>query len=381
MLAIPTVKDLIDIYNGGIRGQRDENADTRRGSSYELIGAPAAMIFNREALADEDLLRAVSFEHADGSDLTNMGLSRYGIARILDTQGVGVAQLTRPTAVAAGGTIWAGTRIQLYGQLYDAKIYVVTNDTIVGTNDLVANVAIHALDYGTGHAADTKAGASIVDPIWDASWTVARLTCADGTDIEDADKYRARVRRQKKLARKGYPTAIEKACTDAGAVHVAYFPSTYSGTNDFGLSTIYVGDGGYNANTALLNACRIAVDGFRCAGDHLQVRPMAAQRLVVNVTVQLYDQPALYDTVRLTSLIQSCLLQYIGKDGSYGYRLSAMGAAIFRPIEQIQTVTFAVPSSDVTVLQTSGGLPNLPGTLIRYFLSAADITSTLVGPS
>ncbi len=106
-----TISELLDIASKGIRSTADKNADLVRGSDYESLTGPCAVIWSRESERDTDLFNAVNFHTADGADLTRMALRRYGKVRLLDATGTGTAVLSRPS----GGipeTIWAGAWVR-----------------------------------------------------------------------------------------------------------------------------------------------------------------------------------------------------------------------------------------------------------------------------
>lgn len=384
--ATPSISDLLNAYTGAIRGQSDELADVRRGAIYEMIGGTAAIVWSREVQRDEDQFRAVSFNTAVGDDLTDMGFRRYGISRILETAGVGIANITRATTSAGAGTIYAGSRIQVFSALTDPQYYKVTQDVPVLSTQKNVTVPVQAVETGSGTSVTIVQPdrAALADPLWDSTFKVASLIVADGTDLEPADVYRARVRSTRMASRRGFSTAIIDACESVGAVHVALFESNTTILNtdpyeDLGLNVCYVGDSGYTGSTKLVNDCKLAIEKARCLGDNMQVLPMSASRLTIDAAVTLSVAPSTLDQIALKGLIADSMAQYIGRDGAFGYRLNAMAASVYRTVAVTQSVAFNAPSSDASLLVTEGGIANFPDVLTRYFLSTSDISVALNG--
>lgn len=225
-LPLPTISQLLRAGRNALRGEVDRYGDGRPGSVYDHVATgPMAILLSREADADRDAFRAIYWDDADGDDLTALVQGRLaGFApatRILDAQGTGLLKVSRTSTTAGGGTFWAGTRYAVGSTLYE-----VSSDTTVSATATSASVPINALSYGPGVAIDTPGGVVQLDPLWD-SWTVTRLTCADGTTYESADAYRARVRAALLNARNGYLPAMLAAAKSAGATYLVAFDSTY----------------------------------------------------------------------------------------------------------------------------------------------------------
>jgi hypothetical protein len=375
----PTLDEYIAAGVGAVRGYGDETADKVRGSMYDIIAGTGAILFSRQAMRDEDLLASASFAHVTSDDLTYMGDARYGIPRIMDTRGAGYARVHRPTTAAGSGTLWAGTRIVVGDGVSEPRAFEVARDTNVSAGVADIDVPIVCSQYGTGTACTVgQSAARITDQLWDNTWQVVGLTCAEGTDLEPADVYKARIRQTRLDSRRGFRTAIEKACAAAGATHTALFASDFNGTTDAGLNVVYVGDGSYNASSTLVNQCKLALLDVRCCGDHVQVLPMVATRQTIQVAVKLYDSPYLFDTVRITREVLNAVLRTTGKDGSFGYKLSSISGDIFRTVTESQDVVFTWPYVDLTLQTMYGNLANFPASLPRYFTSPPDVSILLV---
>ncbi len=231
--ALPTLAELLAAHGDGIRGLDDPTADTRRGAIYDHWAGAGALLFAREATRDRDLFRAVYFDTADGAKLREIARRRFGVEPTVATFGEGAAALARDTTLAAEGTVFAGTRISVIRPGVEPITYAVTSDTVAASaaRDLV--VRVRALRRGSGVALRTSAAPGVVlrvdDPLWDATWRMTSLECADGTDAESGSALRARARQARLDARKGYGKAITDACVAEGAAHVALFTSSYAG--------------------------------------------------------------------------------------------------------------------------------------------------------
>lgn len=223
----PTVSELIVTGARGIKAE-DKLADTLRGSDYESLVGPCAIIWSREAARDTDLFNATNFNTADDRDLTDLAYRRYGKVRTLDTRGTGYVELERAIA-GTQETFFLGSHFTTSGG--SSKTYRTTQEIVVPATDRTIRLPIEALEYSAASKIDVLRSTSIDDPVADAGWQVVRLVCAAGTAFELAPDFRARIRRERQEEREGHRAAIIKACKDAGADHVVLFQSDFAGTD------------------------------------------------------------------------------------------------------------------------------------------------------
>lgn len=372
----PTVKELLDIAGKAVRGQVEKNADFIRGSDYEALIGPTAIVWSREARRDTDLFNAVNFNTASGDDLTDMAFKRYGKQRVLDTNGSGTAVLARPAAGVAE-TFWLGTRIMVPGA--PAKFYRVKTQKSAAASALKVEVEIEALEPGPGVAIDVGSGVARLDDVLsDPSWYVESLKCLDGTRFERAEDFRERIRRERLDSRVGQVKAIIETCKAAGAVNGIAFRSNYAGeAYDHGLNVVYVGDLGYVGSADLVRACSLALEKTRVLGDHLQVLPMARVELDISADIYLYDAPALFDMTRIKRLHHAGIVQYLnGASGQFAFSLAGIRGAIARPTPEAQRVVLTSPAADEQIVV--GALKNFPAVLNRYV--PGQITLRYYGP-
>ncbi len=357
----PSILDLIATGSKAITGQGDKNADFVRGSDYESILGPAAVIWSREDRRDTDLFNATKFHTAKGEDLTFLVKERYGVDRYLDTNGTGQAVFTRPVG-GSSGTVWAGTRITNFGGA--AQSYRTVDDVPYFSETTSIRLDIEALAPGPGSAVETTSNIRIDDSIADLTWTADSLVCSDGTTFESAAELIARVRKNRSDARPGQVKAIQDACKAVGATNVQVFRSNYGGDAlDGGLNVVYVGNLGWQGSPSLVRACFLALRAVRVLGDHIQVLPMA--RVILNPVIDVYlaTAPALNDIETLYQIHRGAVTEYLGGvSGGFSFTKIGILSALARPTPEVQHATVVNPAADVNVLVNG----NFPAVLNRY---------------
>jgi hypothetical protein len=384
---VPTLAELLAAHGDGIRGLVDPTADTRRGAVYDHWAGAGALLFTREASRDRDLFRACYFDTAEGAKLNEIARRRFGVEPIVATFGEGSAALSRDTLTAGEGTVFAGTRISVIRPNSEPVTFAVKADTIASTSMHDVVVPIRPLRRGAGAALRTAAAPGVVlridDPLWDATWRVMSLECANGTDAESPSALRARARQARLDRRKGYAKAITDACVSEGAAHVALFASSYAGDeNDHGLNWCYVGDIGYSGSDALVRRCHIALERFRVLGADLQVRPMTPAPITVRAMARLWDDPGGFNTRELEDAIAATLIGYFDRRlSAFGYSLDAMAGAALSALDPLQSLDFTQPVSSAGVTTTVAGAVQFPATLRRYTLNARDVAVAFLGPA
>lgn len=373
----PSILRLRKTFANAVRGRMDRYADTRQGAVLDHFAGVGAMMWSRLARRDTDMWRAIYLDSAEGSDLTRLLNDRFAFERIPDAYGTGTASLSRPTTAAGAGTIWKGTRVRLVGPRIIPAAYIVTQDTPVAATDAYARVPVRAEHPGPGHAT-VSTSARVDDPLWDATWTVARLECGEGTAFESAGDSRARFRDGRLDGRVGFRESIEKACIAAGATYAVAFQSDYAGdVYDFGLNHVYVGDVSYNGSADLVRRVRIALEDARVLGDNIQVLPMVRTSIAIAAKVYLWDSPGRVNQAALARVLRSVVLDFFaGERNGFAYNREAIGGAWLKASSAVQYVEFTAPTADSNVVATSYGTLNFPAALARYVLRAEDVTTT-----
>lgn len=331
-LPLPTISSLVQAASNAVMGEDDPYADVRSGSLYNHAVGPTAVLFSREADRDKSLFEDIYFDNASGKALTRYVWARDGIARVMDSAGAGTCSFTRPTAGGGAGPFLKGTRIQVAGT--PPMVYEVSADTTVGAGALTATIPIDASVLGTGVKIAVSSGLSLLDEVYDLTWKPISLSCADGTDFEEASAFRARVTQTKLNERTGYLPQLTLACQSVGAKYVVAFSSQYGlpvsdFLDDFGLNAVYVADAGYQTTPALVLACQNVLESWRVLGADLWVGGMANVPLTLNFLVALVDNPTNLPQQSIRRLCAQALLAAFGPtDGGFSYSAQSLASAV-----------------------------------------------------
>lgn len=362
MIAEPSIQDLIEFGGKAIKGL-DGTTDLLRGSDYEALIGPSAVIWSRQARRDTDLFRATKFNSAVGADLTELARRRYGKERRLESFGKGTLAISR-SASGSQETVWEGTRVSLRGDI--SRSYRVTETVVIASGDTVATLPIEATQAGTGVAIHASLpNIRFEDPLQDTTWVARSINVVDGTAFEDAAEFRARIRRERFAERVGQADAITAACMEAGAEKVVLFRSDYAGdAYDYGLNVCYVGTLGHTSTPELVKACALRLRSCRVAGDHMQVLQMTNAELDVSAKVYLFDSPAKFNLSRLEYAHHTSIRSYVGEAGRYTYAIDGLYGAIGRLTPEVQRVEILTPLADGSIVE--GSLKNFPQSLTKY---------------
>lgn len=382
-LPLPTLTDYLQAARKRLRGERDRYADTHSGSMYDHLAGPVAVLLLRETDRDQDLFSDIYFADASSDALTNLIQGRWQIPRILDTYGQGTSTWSRSSAAAGAGTLWQGTRVQVPGT--PPGVCQIAADYPVSATQVVATPTIEATVLGTGQAvtAGINSNLQLLDPLYDPLWLPQTLTCADGTDFEDAATYRARALALRLSLRNGYITRLTQICQQQGAKYVIFFASNYGlvqtdFTDDFGLNAIYVADANYQTPQSLITNCTLALEAVRVLGNDLQVGGVIQTPINITATVYLRDTPGRMDIIPVERSSTAALLSKFSKGTNFAYKLVELAAAMRAAAPSIQNVVFNAPgiSADSPILLANKWPYQLP----RYTLAPQNITLSLTGP-
>lgn len=374
------ITDFLQAYEDSVIA-KNKYDDVRRGSGFDLLNGISAILWSREAKADDDKFASIYFESAEGDKLTALVSKRFGIERILDSVGTGIATVTRTSTSGGAGTFWTGTRI-LVTRGDSSRLYEVLSDTPASASDKFVKIPIRSVDLGVGSKVTTtpEFEVTFIEPNWDNSWVISSLSCEDGSEFESSADFRARVRSINRDNRVGFLPNLVKTCKLAGAQSVFFFESNFAGdSNDFGLNRVYVGDANFQTTQQLKNDVKLALENSRSAGDNIQVLGMGKALVNFVLNVNLIDTVDKFDLTRLRNLISGAIFTYFsGLEGGFSYDLSAIGGFIIDGVEDVQKVVVTTPSSSISFL--SGNPPNLPSTLIKYSPNPNSIVINFFGP-
>jgi hypothetical protein len=377
---LPTVETLRTAFHTEVRGVK-RYRDDHLGARLDHWAGVGAMTLARVSAWERDNFRRIFFDSATGEPLDAIVEDRYQRVRQELTRATGSAILTRPSAAAGAGTVWKGTRIGVSrGGTDPLRRYRVTDNVSCLASLTRLEVPLEAEQAGTGQdVTDDQSVQTLMDPLWDATWTVDEVRATGGLDREGPEELRGRVRDEMWAARLGYPEAIEQACRDAGAGQVVLFQSDWLGTAwDFGLNRVYVGDAGFTASAALLRDCRLAVADVGIEGMGLQVLPMAETLITIDLTITLWQEPDRIDQGQAKRLAADATLEYFRtRENPFVWRTAGIRAAVQNAVRGTQTVAVAASVAEPTLATLFQSEP-----LPRYALaSSGSVQVALEGPS
>ncbi len=379
ILPIPSLEALRTAFHNGVKGFGDSKADGHLGSVYDHFAGASAILWSQQGQRDADMFQQDYFNYADGDDLTNLVQERFGISRVLDTAGTGRIFVRRDSVSLGAGTFYKGTRITITGKNIVSKEYAVSANTLVGATVAAIEVPIEAVVTGSGSyiSLSGPAGIKFSNYLWDNTWTINQIDCLPGTDFEQADDFRARVKLQLLNNRVGYAYKIQQICRQQGAVDVITLRDDFGGSTPTGVSAVYVGDISHNANETLVSKCTVALEDVRVLGADLAILPIEATPVIVNLTISLSDTPFNFPLERLTDNITNIVLTYFAsRREPWLYKRNAIVGAIVRNLADVQDVTINTPSSDASLNSTLW-----PSPLPWYYVNPNDIAITFIGPT
>lgn len=345
---IPTLERLVNAYHGAVVSEFP-HGDTHEGAGHDHWAAAGAVMWKRVAERQKEEFSALYFYGAKATRLDDYIESHFPTkSRITATRGAGTARLSRPTNAGGSGTIWAGTRIAV-GQpgSNPLRYYLVRQDTPVSSLATSVQISIDADDTGPGKRIHVKAGERaalrIEDPLWDPTWGVTELECADGTLREEDGPCRARITAELFEERFGYESLIIKRMKEAGADLVVLFRSDYLGAaKDYGLNRIYVGDSNFESPAALLRACRLALPSCVMAGSAAQALPVTTRVVEVSVDLKFWSLPENFDTETAVANTRAAVVEYFNRlDNPFVWDLAGLRGAIQRSVEDTQEINLA----------------------------------------
>lgn len=341
---IPTIPQMLDAAAAELWARRPA-ADTHRGSVYDVQAGTGALLWIREANRDRDNFRGCYTDTCDGAAL-DWRITRFGgPARVESTKGTGHALVTRPTAAGGQGTFWAGTRVAIAALGQTPRFYRVSADTLVEASTTGTLVPVEAERTGIG-AAVTSASLNVPrmwfeDRVWDSTWAVASVTCADGSVRESDAEYRARWRQGKLDRRPGYRKAISDRLIAEGAAYIALFESDHIAATDYGINRIFVADSAWQSPVGLLNRCRLALDSVRVAGCDTTVWGIVRTEAAFDLVAHLWEQPGNADEAAIRTAVQDGVLHYFsGRDNAFVFRRDGAAGGAMQACPALQSLTY-----------------------------------------
>ncbi len=367
--APPTIEDYRQAFRGGVLAKREDADLFNSGSSYDVFGGWAAQGFYRLSVRARGNFRNIYFDSAEGEALSDRVAKLYpDVAPAeVESAGTGYVILARPTTTAGGDFIYEGTRISV--STPGGISYYLTSETLyVDPAALTIEIPLYAEQTGTGQSVDAQY-AVIESSVYDATFHVIRIVCADGTDGVKASEYRAQVRTEHIANRPGYIADIEEKLRAVGADQIEFFASDYFGeSEDNGLNRIFVSDVSYSTSDALLLACRQAL--FDCVmwGAATQVLPLQRQSVKLTATVKLWAINSTRSRDGLAADIRDRLVEYISAN-PYTWDLNSASGHARQTSNDIETLTV---TANVTPPNKTAPFDAVP--LTRWFCNDSDVT-------
>lgn len=364
---VPSLADFNQAYADALIGERDEDLDTREGSSYDVLGGNAALIWSRQAQRDRDLFRQ-NYVTTASVGLDRLVERQYGVQRILETYGSGTVILSAP---AVDEYIWTGQRVEVIGGPAPIEYIITTDARSDGVTPLV--MPVRASRTGPGTAIATTSNLRLQNDT--EGIPVQSLVCGDGTNRERDEDYLARARKFRLDNRNGYYRKIIDACRSAGASNVvALHAGTFGPALDFGLNYVYVADANYVTPPGMITACMLALEKVRILGCDLQVLGMVQTPVTVTETVALWDDPGYFDTTALASLLINVLVdEFNARQDFWIFRKDSLGGAQMKASSAVQSVSMTTSPGE----PTAGFVATLP----RYSLAGGAVSIAFTGPT
>ena len=367
--APPTIEDYRQAFRGGVLSKREDADLFNSGSSYDVFGGWAAQGFYRLSTRARGNFRNIYFDSAEGVALSDRVALLYpDVAPApVESAGLGYVLLARPTAGGGGDFIYEGTRFSV--STAGGISYYLTAETVyVDPTAVTVELPIYAEQTGTGQSIDAQY-AVIESSVYDATFHVIRIVCADGTDGMKASAYRAQVRVEHIANRPGYIADIEEKLRAAGADQIEFFASDYFGEDeDHGLNRIFVSDVSYTTTAALLLACRLALFDCGMWGAATQVLPLQRQSVKLTATVKLWAIHATRSRDGLETDIRDRLVEYISSN-PYTWDLNSASGHARQTSNDIETLAV---TANVTPPNKTAPFDVVP--LTRWFCNDSDVT-------
>lgn len=235
------------------------------GSDVNLLVGSASLMGEAAVAAFAACLRGLFAETARGDQLDRLAGDRTGLTRKPESFATVDLLLTRPTALAGGGTVSAGFRVQTP----DGTAFSLDVDVVFGALDLQQPARATALVAGPGSNVPAGAITSFLDAPFDGTIVPSNAgPAAGGSDEETDAQFRGRYIGFFKALRRGTLGAIEFGALQVPGVAVATAIEVVNPGNALpaGAVTLVVGDQDGNATDSMLTAVRDELVQWRAAG-------------------------------------------------------------------------------------------------------------------
>lgn len=312
-----TVKSQGDYYTdfqNEVQDNAPELTDFTEGSKLDIIGGAHSTGVSELTKLIVDLFMKTFFDTANGpeitggsDDLQTLAVDHFGssFARPQASKAIGDVTFTRPTFVAAGGTIPAGTivKTQVDGNGVTQRFETVALVT-VGPTTLTINASIRAVVAGISGNVDPATITAIESALYDSTFTVSNAVATSGgkAALSDSD-YREFIRNKLETLKGGTTPGIEGLAKTIAGVEIATVIEEEIAVKEWNIgtdlpvgpvfriprTTLYIADANGSASGSLVAQVLAALDSLRASG--VQIFVAGATPLPVNWTASIVLNP------------------------------------------------------------------------------------------
>lgn len=234
------------------------------GSDVNILLGGSSLMGEALAAAWARCMRALFVDTAEGDELDRIAYDRFGITRKPAAAASAELVMTRPTTAGGGGTVAAGVRVSSAG----GAIFSLTTDVVFGATDTFAVGTVVANVVGPTQNVAAGALTSFLDQPFDATIVPISGHAAGGTDVEDDQQFRGRIRSFFLTLRRGTIGAIQFGATTVPGVSVSTaFEIENPGSGlPAGAVQLIIADDNGNASPLMVQEVKDAMLSFRACG-------------------------------------------------------------------------------------------------------------------
>lgn len=345
MPVAPSFQDLLDVGMAEAAARRPDLTFADGDISLAMLHAGAAMSEAVLQYAAQGI-RDTYFSGARGDALTVAVEDKLALTRAAASSAIGSVRFTRPTTAGGAGTIAEGTQVATtYDSSGARQVYETVAAVSVGGGDLYVNAQVQAVAAGTsGNVAIGKV-TTIVDQLFDASFTVTNPAALAGGATEESDEaYRARAAAWWQTQRRATLAALEQGALEVDGVRTAV--AVEDAANAY--VALYIADENGDCSAELLQNVRANLENWRAAGIDVQV--FASQAATLTLAIQIDEWADGFSPEAGAVAIADSVTTRINKLGSRSImRLDSIVAAVIAPFpDEIYDVSFTLIELDGT---------------------------------
>jgi len=383
----PRASELHGHFLDALQVSLGRKVDVRPLSRWNTLGAAIAQIGVRDNLVAVRAHDAAFLDTAEDEDLDTYCARRGPVRRHAAAKALGSYTLTRATAGAGAGTIYAGTEIRV-PKAADGRSYrfVSTADRSILGSALTIEIPCEAVDAGEASNVGTVTGGlaltGVPAALFDTTLLPTAITVAGGYD-EEVD---AELRERQRLWEQGRQKAT-MAAVIFGALLVPQVKHVVAvNARDRHLGSfcrVYIGDVNWESTTTMVDAVATSLESWRGMGPSCGVGSMTQSDVTVTATLTMARPIAFYDVNKVKAAAIKAVRDYFdARIDPYAYDVAMLQGRLARVHDEVASVTLTSPASSATSpispsAFAAGGLPN---SLTRYRALTEAITINVEGP-